>query len=100
MIYETNLKIYYRLKECLSEIYPQVEVKLISADQMLQKLGFVDEVPCQVEVCASQSQLEEIRDMANDFEICAYNTPDGNYPNEDDENYKQYLRYGWLYDFL
>ncbi len=100
MLYKTDLEVYNKLKECLSEIYPEVEVRLISSDPTLKKLGFVDKVPCQIEVCASKLQIEEICDMAIDFEIGAYNTPDGSDPNEDDESYKKYLRYGWLFDFF
>lgn len=100
MIYETDIPEYLELKECLSEIYPQVEVKLISSDPMLKKLGFVDKVPCQIEVCATREQIQEIRDMALDFEVAAYDGPSNYYPNENDEAYQKYLRYGWLYDFL
>jgi hypothetical protein len=100
MLYETNIDNYKRLKTCLSEIYPEVEVKLISSDPMLKELGFVDKVPCQVEVCATKEQIDEIRNMAIDFEVMAFNTPDGDYPKDNDEDYIKYARYGWLFDFL
>lgn len=100
MKYETDIPTYLELKECLSEIYPQVKVNLISSDPMLKKLGFVDEVPCQIEICATEEQIQEIRDVAIDFEVDAFNVPNNYYPNENDEAYKKYVRYGWLFDFL
>lgn len=100
MKYGTDIPNYLRLKKCLSEIYPQVEVKLISSYPILKKLGFVDKVPCQIEVCATEEQIQEIRDMAIDFEVAAYDGPDNYYPDEKDEAYQKYVRYGWLFDFL
>ena len=100
MIYETKMNVYLKLKECLSELCPEIEVKLISSDPMLKVLGFVDDVPCKVEVCASDSRIEEIRDMVMEFETDAFNTPDGEYPNTTNSDYIKYLRYGWMFDFL
>lgn len=100
MIYDTDMPTYEELKLCLSEIYPSVEVKLLSSDPMLKELGFVDKVPCRVEVCATDTQIEEIRFMALDFELAAIDTPYGISFRKDDEVYLNYIRYAWLYDFL
>lgn len=100
MIYETDLDTYEKLKVCLFELFPEIEVKLITSDPMLKSLGFVDKVPCQVEVCATKEQIEEICDMAIDLEVIVYSTTDSYYINENDENYKKYIRYAWLYDFF
>lgn len=74
------------------------EIDIVRSDA--KKLGFVDEVPCQIEVCATEEQIQEIRDIALDFEFEAYDGPENYYPDEDDEAYQKFVRYGWLFDFL
>ena len=98
MIYDTDIDTYYRLKECLYELFPEIKVKLISSDPMLKKLGFTETIPCVVEVCAENKKIDEIRNIAIDYEITACALDD--YPDENDIVYRNYLRYSWLYDFL
>lgn len=100
MQYETDMTTYLRLKQCLSELYPQVEVTLLTSDPMLKKLGFSETVPCKLELDITEAQRDEIRDMANDFEIEAFNTPHGKFPHKDSVAYKNFCKYGWLFDFL
>lgn len=100
MIYETDMNVYLKLKECLFELCPEIEVNLISSDPMLKNLGFADVAPCKVEVCANELQIKEIQDMAIEFETAAFDTPDGKYPNDNASDYIKYLRYGWLFDFF
>lgn len=100
MIYETDMNVYLKLKECLFELCPEIEVNLISSDPMLKNLGFADVAPCKVEVCANELQIKEIQDMAIEFEVAAFDTPDGKYPNDNNSDYIKYLRYGWLFDFF
>ena len=96
MKYAISFSTYESLKECLSEIYPQVEVKLLEKDTALRDLGFVDYIPCIVELVATDEQIEEIIDMGHQYEIDAYNTETGDDPLPGDPNYRLYLKYGWL----
>ena len=99
MIIETTETTYLMLKECVNEIFPSIKVELISCDPALKALGFVKEVPCTVKVDATSQQLQEILDIAIDFEEAAYNTPSG-FLDEKSEEYRNYKRYGWLFDFF
>ena len=94
MKYETDMPTYLRLKQCLSKIYPQAEVILLSSDPMLKELGFVETVPCTIELNITEAQRDEIRDMAIQFETDAVDKP------ENSAAYKEYCKYGWLFDFL
>lgn len=98
MIIETTETTYLMLKECLNEIYPSIKVELISCDPALKALGFVKEVPCTIKVDATSQQLQDVLDLAIDFEVAAYNTPSGF--DKKSEEYRDYERYGWLYDFF
>ena len=89
---KTDLQTYLKLKEQLSEIYPQIEVKLISQDPKLMELGFSDHIPCEIELCGTDEQIEELEDMVFNFETDAFNTSDGDYPPPDDHYYILYSR--------
>ncbi|MGN1098069.1 MAG: hypothetical protein ACI4SS_04145 [Clostridia bacterium] len=95
---ETDIPTYEKLKQSLSEIYPDIKVELVDSDPALFNLGFVLTVPCTVDVYATKEQIEEIMDIAMHYEINAYNTAD--YPKYDDPDYILYERYGWLWDFF
>ena len=99
MIIETTETTYLNLKECLNEIYPSIKVELITRDPALKALGFVKEVPCVIKVEATSKQLEDVLDLAIDYEVAAYNTPSG-FPDEKSKEYRDYKRYGWLFDFF
>lgn len=100
MICEMNIDMYESLKECLSELNSEIEVSLLSSDPMLQKLGFSEKIPCTVDVRATKEQIDKLSDMIIDFEISAYNTPDGSEPKESDEDYQKFCKYGWLCEFF
>lgn len=97
---ETDNETYKKLKERIAEIMPEINVNLITEDNMLRKLGFVDFVPCTIELQATEEQLEELYDMCIQFEIDVFNTPDGKYPSKNDPYYLKYLRYTWIADWL
>lgn len=99
-IIETDMSVYNDLKQCLMEIYPQIKVELIDSDPALFNLGFVKEIPCTISVDATEEMIKEIMDIATDYEVDAYATPDGTYPKDDDPNYILYRKYGWLWDFF
>ena len=92
---ETDIPTYQRLKECLSERYPTISVKLLSADYALKKLGFVEAVPCVIDVVATDEEISLVAEDAYDLEIAAFQIDD-----ENSEEWELYERYGWLYDFL
>lgn len=92
---ETDISTYERLKECLSERYPTITVKLLSADYALKKLGFVEKVPCVIEVVSTEDEISSVVEDAFDLEIAAFQIDD-----ENSEEWELYERYGWLYDFL
>lgn len=92
---ETNIPTYERLKECLSERYTTITVKLLSADYALKKLGFVETVPCVIEVVSTDDEISSVIEDAFDLEIAAFQIDD-----ENSEEWKLYERYGWLYDFF
>ncbi len=100
MQYETDMTTYLLLKQCLSEIYPQVEVTLLASDPMLKELGFVETVPCKIELNITKEQRDEILDIVLQYEIDAFNTQEGKEPSENSIAYKGYCKYGWLLDFL
>lgn len=92
---ETDMPTFQRLTKCLAEIYPQATAELLASDPALRDLGFVHEIPCTIEVHATQEQINEIKEMAIQFEIDAINScPDNS------EAYLYYEKYGWLFDFF
>lgn len=92
---ETDIPTYERLKSCLSERYPDVKVRLLVSDPMLKKLGFVEVVPCTIELIATHEQAKHIMDDAIDLEVDAFCIDD-----EKSEEWKLYERYTWLFDFF
>ena len=97
---KTDLQTYLKLKAQLSEICPQIEVKLISQDPKLKELGFSDYIPCEIELCGTDAQIEELEDMIFNFETDAFNTSDEAYPPLDDHNYILYSKYGWIANLI
>ena len=73
---ETDMPTFQRLTKCLAEIYPQATVELLASDPALRDLGFVHEIPCTIEIHATQEQINEIKEMAIQFEIDAINSAD------------------------
>lgn len=95
MIYETDMPTYENLVRCMSELYPNIKIELKSSDSMLAKLGFVEKIPCEVDVHATEEQIKSVMDDAIDFEVAAFNIDD-----EKSKEWKLYERYGWLFDFF
>lgn len=97
---EADMPTFQRLTKCLAEIYPQATVELLASDPALRDLGFVHEIPCTIEIHATQEQINEIKEMAIQFEIDAINSADGTYCPDNSEAYLNYEKYGWLFDFF
>lgn len=95
MIYETDMPTYEDLVKCMSELYPEIKIELKSSDPMLAKLGFVEKIPCEIDVQATEEQIKNIMDDAIDFEVAAFSID-----NEKSKEWKLYERYGWLFDFF
>ncbi len=57
---ETDNETYKKLKERIAEIMPEINVRLVSEDKMLRNLGFVDFLPCTIELQATEKQLEKL----------------------------------------
>lgn len=95
MIYVTDMPTYENLVRCMSELYPNIKIELKSSDPMLARLGFVKEIPCEVDVQATEEQIENIMDDAIGFEAAAFNIDD-----EKSKEWKLYERYGWLWSFF
>jgi len=99
-IIEADRKTFGLAKEQLQELYPFAEISLISCDDALERLGFVDSAPCVFGLDVSREQLDTIFDDLIQMEIDAFNTEDGDYPESNDPYYLKYITYGWLYDLL
>jgi len=99
---ETDIPTYELLVKCLSELNPDIEVELIETDPALKNLGFVKEVPCTIEIKATDEQILEIEEMALDFEIEYLTDLDdaGVTAQQRRESEKNYKRYGWLNGFF
>lgn len=63
--------ILYKVR--LSEIRPDWNVKIISEDYNLYKLGFAKDIPCSLSIDASYEQIEELYDDIMYMEICWFN---------------------------
>ena len=92
---ETDMPTYERLKLCLSERYPQITVELISSDPMLKQLGFVNVIPCVIEVIATEEEIFAVADDALQLESDAFCCDD-----ESSEEWQLYEKYGWLYELF
>lgn len=97
---DIDYDLYLELKEYLEELYPQIEIRLISSDPMLKALGFVEKIPCTVEILATDEQIEEIQDKALSFELAVYYGNSDRYPNKNDPEYILYLKYECLANFF
>lgn len=100
IIKEESKEIFQALKDCINELKPEIEVKLLKEDINLFNLGFRSFIPCDIEIIATDNQIDELMDMIIQFEVNAYDTPNGIEPKETDENYIKYQKYGWIYGLL
>ena len=94
---ETTKPLYEDIKELLPDIWPNIQIRLVSDDPNLVKLGFADEVPCVMELDITDEELDEIM-----LELCTIETfafYDGE-PAKNDPYYLKYLKYCWMQDVL
>ena len=99
IIYNEAKETYQYLKDYIKELIPEIEVKLLKEDINLFNLGFSSHIPCDIEIIATDDQIDELMDMIIQFEVDAYDTPNGE-PKETDESYIKYKRYSWIYSLL
>ena len=102
MIIETDIPTYEKLKNCMSEWRPDIEIELLATDPAFQSLGFSDTIPCTIEIKATEDEILELMDAAMDLETSAYMAEDDPKATREEirEAYAEYERYGWLYSFF
>ncbi len=91
---------YISLKEFIDINKLDIEILSVVADKQLFCLGFVEQIPYVVELRATEETIEYASEIAMSYEISVYNTPNGDYPSEDTEDYKLYENYGWIWDLF
>lgn len=93
--------IYNSLADAFAMWNNGASVELIAADYNLELMGFVDYVPCLVDVSVSREQIINICDDCYDMEVAAYVKEDmSRYKWERDEDVIKYEKYGWVGDWL
>ena len=92
--------LYNQIASLLPDIWPGIKVDLISEDSNLEKLGFCTSAPCVVSINLSVEEYEHLLDRLQQIEVDAFNTDDGQPPQENDLNYIRYLKYGWIWNKL
>lgn len=97
MVYlETDKVIFEKLSVHLPELFPNINFKLIYADETLEKLGLARSAPCLICLDLSPDEYDELLDDLLQLEIDACNTP--KYPPaENDPAYIRYKKYCWMY---
>lgn len=100
MKYEMTKEEYLLLKEFIDINNLDIEIVSVVIDEQLYKLGFAKNIPCIVELKATEEVIEEASDIAMWYEIHAFNTPGRDYPAENDANYIIYQKYGWIWDLF
>ncbi|MGN0624494.1 MAG: hypothetical protein ACI4JA_11195 [Oscillospiraceae bacterium] len=97
---EMPKSIFERIKARLPEIYPDIMFNLVVCDDALENLGFVNDAPCIVDFYINEERYDELLDDLLQFEVDAFNTVDGCYPDKNDSQYQDYLKYGWMWDWF
>ena len=97
---EISLDKYEKLKQCLSEIHPEIAVTLVSFDYALASMGFAEQPPCTVDVDLTEEGCRELLDELMQYEIDAYNQEGSYYKIKKTPQYQKYLRYGWMWDLF
>lgn len=101
MLYvETEMASYETIEKSLADVYPKARLEHIFTDKALKALGFVDFPPCVFSLDMTWNEYEEMMDELMYIEVDAYNSSNGYDPDEDDEYYQKYLKYGWLWDLF
>ncbi len=61
-----------KAKKLLQEIRPEWNIEIIEEDYNLHKLGFVDDIPCSMNIDASNEEIEAFKEEIYDMETDAY----------------------------
>ncbi len=93
---DTDIDTYIELNKLLPEVWSGVQVRLLSCDYNLQRLGFVEKPPCRVEIELTRDEMFELLDKLMDFEVNVYMYDD----MEDSPAYQDYCRYIWMWPVL
>lgn len=64
------------LLSAIADLRPNMPVRIIAEDIVLYQLGLVQYVPCTIEICASDEDIEELVEEVQDMEIDALNFTD------------------------
>lgn len=91
---------YLTLQEFIDINSLDIEIISVVLDEQLYNLGFSKKIPCVVELKATEEVIEEASEIAMGYEINAFNTPDGDYPSSEDEDYILYEKYGRIWDLF
>ena len=93
---DTDIDTYIKLNKLLPEIWSGIQMRLLSCDYNLQRLGFVEKPPCCVEIELTRDEMDELLDKLMNFEVDVYM-----YDNETDSPaYQDYCRYVWMWPVL
>lgn len=91
---ELSLEVYEKMKQCLSEIHPEIILNLVSCDYQLASLGFVKSPPCVVEFDLTDEQMNNLLDELMELETDSVEMP------KDSPEYQAYEKYGWMWSYL
>ena len=94
-----------RIISSLKELDPKIQARIVSEDVMLYRLGFVDDIPCRLEIPISPSDAEELYDKVIFMEIEAFNYTDDELRDEatkkEQQKYeKRYYKFAFLEPYL
>lgn len=85
------LKEYEKMKECLAELHPEIDLELISCDYALATLGFAESPPCAIHVSLTREQMDILLDELDMFDMDT-----GIYPEWSLE-YQKARKYAWMW---
>lgn len=73
MIYKDLPKTYAdRIIAALAELHPEIQTSILSEDRTLYQLGFVDDIPCTLEIRITPEKAEDIWDEVILLESAAF----------------------------
>ena len=85
----------YFYKSLLAECKPNWNVEITIEDYNLYKLGFVEEIPCSINLNVSCEEIQELQEEILDMEVTIYSYEDLLYKNpmdmtnDEKKNYKE-----------
>lgn len=91
--WETDKDTYLKLKTCLYELHPEINVELLVCDNNLELLGFIKSAPCIVSIDINTEQREN---LMNELMLMETDAVD----NEDIDIIRRAERYVWIWDVL